>query len=344
MKKSISFALLISIMVMGCVRKESKNEENKAVLVSTTQAESKLYWPVLSYSGNVLPNKEANLGATLPGKVEKLDISLGESVKKGDLLAELSGEMLTQAVVENDALQKDFDRISRLREKGSISQMEYDHQKARLDASVAKVEMMKKNTQVVAPFNGTIVEIFVHEGENFSLLPSVDAQNLSISQGILKLMQLNPIKITFEVNEKDLSKIKPGQIANIRVDAFPDKQFEGKVSYIKPVLSAISRTATVEVEVSNPGYILKPGMYANLEIKLSPATGIFIPVSCIFRQPGTSNDYVYIVVEGKARRQAIKQLQTQNNLVLVEGLMSGANLVSGGKSRLSDGMVVEIIK
>ncbi len=344
MKKSISLVLLISLFMAGCARKEIKNEENKAVLVGTTQAELKPYIPTLNYSGNVLPNKEANLGATLPGKVEKMNIKLGETVKKGCLLAELSGEMLTQAVVENDALQKDFDRISRLKEKGSVSQMEYDHLKARLDASMAKVEMMKKNTQVIAPFNGTVVDIFVHEGENFSLLPSIDAQNLSVNPGILKLMQLNPVKVTFEVNEKELSWIKTGQIAFIRVDALPEKTFEGRISYIRPVLSAVSRTATIEVEVNNPANALKPGMYANLEIKLPPANGIFIPVSCIYRKPGTSNDYVFMVIDGKAKSQAVRQLQTMKDLVLVDGLANGATVVSVGKAKLSDGSVVEIQK
>ncbi|MCK9218755.1 MAG: efflux RND transporter periplasmic adaptor subunit [Bacteroidales bacterium] len=342
MKKIIAFTLPLVILMSGCGNKEEKKEEALIARVSTAQSVEQLYHPVLVYSGTVQANKEANLGATLPGKIEKMYCSPGATVQKGTLLAELSGELLTQTIVEHDALQKDFDRISRLKDKGSVSQMEFDHLKARLDASDAKVEMMKKNTQVIAPFNGTIVDIFVHEGENFSLVPSIDAQNISINAGILKLMQLNPIKVNIEVSEKDLTKIKIGQTANVQLDAYPGKMITGKINYIKPVLSSSSRTATVEVELSNPGNLLKPGMYANVKIELPATNGVFIPVSSIFRQPGTSNDFIYTVVDGKARKLQIRQLQTQNEMVLVEGLSSGTQVVTIGKAKLSEGSVVEI--
>ena len=344
MKKILALSVIIALVTMGCAREEKKIENPSAIVVSTTTSVEKDYIPMLNYSGNVVANKEASLGATLPGKVEKMYFSQGADVQKGALLAELSGELLTQAIVEHDALQKDFERISRLKDKGSMSQMEYDHIKASLDASEAKVEMMKKNTQVVAPFTGTIVDILVHEGENFSLIPAIDAQNMSVNTGIIKLMQLNPIKVTVEVNEKELSRIKTGQKASIRVDAFPGKTYEGRVNYIKPVLSSISRTATVEIEVNNPYYSLKPGMYANVSISLPSAKGIFIPISSVYRQEGTSSDFVFTVINNKAQKITIRQIQSENEMELIEGIPAGAIVVSGGKSRLSDGSVVEIQK
>ena len=222
--------------------------------------------------------------------------------------------------------------------------MEYDHIKARLDASDAKVEMMKKNTQVIAPFSGTIVDILVQEGENFTLIPAIDAQNMSVNTGILKLMQLNPVRVTVEVNEKELSLIKTGQKASIRVDAFPGKTYQGRVNYIRPVLSPMNRTATVEIEINNPGYCLKPGMYANVAISLPSARGVFIPISSVYRQAGTSDDFVFTVVNKKAQKISIRQILSENEMELVEGIIAGSIVVCGGKSRLSDGTAVEVEK
>lgn len=331
----------IILVLTGCAQKEQNVRETSVVKVGTTLSDEKEFHPLLSYSGTIMANKEASLGATLPGKIEKMYFQRGDEVPKGALMAELSGEMLTQARVEYDAIQRDFDRISRLKDKGSVSQMEYDHLKARLDASAAKVDMMQKHTQVIAPFSGTITDIMVNEGENYSLIPTVDQQKMVINNGILKLMQLNPIKVSIEVNEKDLSKIKIGQTANVSADAFPERSFTARVIYINPVLSSISRTAAVEMEIHNPGHDLKPGMYANVSLIMPSVKGIFIPLSAICRSTGTSNDYIFTLEGGKAHKLFVKQIKTEGDKVFVDGLAAGTVIIHVGKSKLVEGTQVE---
>ncbi|MDP4281509.1 MAG: efflux RND transporter periplasmic adaptor subunit [Bacteroidota bacterium] len=338
----IPFMIAGVALIFGCTPKNKQEAAKAEVYVTTVKSTEVSYIPSLTLSGSVKAFQEASLGATLPGRVEKLYFHEGSDVKKGALIAELSGELLTQAEVENDALQKDFDRISRLQEKGSISKMEYDHLKAKLDASNAKVKMMRKNTQVIAPFPGTVVEVNIHEGENFSLVPSVDAQNMTVSNGIVKLMQLDPVKVCIEVGEKDLQGVRIGQKVSITADAYQGKTFEGKINYIKPFLSPTSRTATVEVLVNNPGHTLKPGMYASTSIEMPGTTGIAVPISCIYRQPGTANEYVFTLVNGTAHRNPIKQLQTLNDKVIVDGINADQEIINAGKARIEEGMHVTV--
>lgn len=159
--------LAISALVLySCGSKQEETvTEAETVKVITVKAEERSYTPTKVFSGTVFANREANLGAALPGKVERIFFEEGQTVKKGDLIVELSDEMLTQAEIEYQALKKDYERVSRLREKGSISEMEYDHVKAKFEASEAKTQMVRKNTQVYAPFSGTLVERMMEEGE-----------------------------------------------------------------------------------------------------------------------------------------------------------------------------------
>ncbi|MCK9204958.1 MAG: efflux RND transporter periplasmic adaptor subunit [Bacteroidales bacterium] len=342
MKKLTIAIVILGLLVVGCNRNKEVTEETTSVHVGITHAIAKIYQPSRTFSGLVKANHEANLGATLPGRVEKIYFAEGQVAQKGALIAELSGEMLAQAITEYDAIKKDFERVSRLKDKGSISQVEYDHLKAKLEVSEEKVNMIRKNTQVTAPFTGTIVEITVHEGENFSLIPGVDVKSLSVNSGILKLMQLNPIKVTVDISEKDLSMVHIGQKATVKADAYPDKTFEGKVSYIKPMLSAMSHTATIEIEISNPSLVLKPGMYATVVFDLPQTKGVMVPIAAIYRQSGTSNDYVFTVANNKAHMLPVRQLQSMNDFVFVDGISEGTVIISSGKSKLIEGTTVTV--
>jgi membrane fusion protein (multidrug efflux system) len=142
--------------------------------------------------------------------------------------------------------------------------------------------------------------------------------------------------VLIDVNEKDLALLAVGQPARITTAAFPGRSFNGKVSYIKPFLSPSSRTASVEIELPNPSFLLKPGMYAGTTVTLPATQGIFIPLSAIIRQPGTADDYVFTIEGGKAHKIPVKQLQTENDLVQIEGVPAGTTVITSGKSRLKE--------
>ncbi len=345
--KKITIIGSILLIITSCNNQDNNTVQpdntDKKIAVRAVRAEQVEYIPSIKLSGTAFADKEANLGSALPGRVEKVYYPEGTKVRKGELLVSLSGELYTQALVENKAILKDFERVSRLVKKGSITRQDYDHVKARYDASCSKVEMMKKNSEIVAPFSGTIIEYLVNEGENYLFNINLDP-GYSVTSGVVRLMKLDPVQVETEINEKDLGKIKTGQKALITFDAVKDTVFEGKISAIKPVLSTLTHTATIKIEINNSTGIIKPGMFAHINIELKPENDVCIPMGAIYRQAGTVNNYVFVIDGNRVRRQQTDRLWTNGDKVGVTGVNQGDIVVTSGKEKLNDGSLVEIKK
>ena len=346
--RSMKSQILIPIILLtlfGCqgVRKPEEQAQAEIPVVRVAKAVEISFSPEITFVGTVYANRESNLGAALPGKVERIFFAEGARVKQGDLIVELADEMLTQAEVENQALRKDFERVSRLREKESVSQMEFDHLKAKLEASDAKTEMVRMNTRVYAPFSGTIVERMMEEGEIYFINPGLDP-GYSMRSGIVRLMQLDPVKVKFDVNEKVLSLIKPGLEANISVDVYPDKHFVARVSRVKPMLSTLTRTAPAEIVVNNPNGELKPGMFARVSLSLPEQNSVFVPISSIGRLLGTGEEFVYVVEKGVAQRVVVSRVHEIGDRVAVTGIKPGQAIITDGKAKVQDGQMVDVRK
>ncbi|HNW56575.1 MAG TPA: efflux RND transporter periplasmic adaptor subunit [Bacteroidales bacterium] len=343
MKRLTLFGALL-ILLVSCNKNKTAvvvQSSSEKIPVKVTKAESRTYSPYLELPGTAFADQEANLGAALPGRVEKIYFPAGSRVKKGDLLVSLSGEMYTQALVEFKTIEKDYERVSRLNDKGSITSQDYDHVKAKYDASKAKVEMMKKNAEIVAPFSGTIVEYLVNEGENYFFNLNLDP-GYSSTSGILRLMKLDPVQVEVEVNEKDLCKIQKGQKALLTFDAVQDTVFTGRISSIKPVLSTMTHTATVKVELRNGSGILKPGMFAHVKIELSQRNAVCVPMNAIYVQPGTAENYLFVIENNTAKRVKIEKLWSDNTWIGVSGIDAGTIVATSGKEKLREGSLVEI--
>jgi len=341
MKKLLISISIILLFMQGCSSEKKELAESNEINVTVETAERREYQPTVQYTGTFYPYKEANLGAALPGRVEKIYIEEGNYVKEGTLLAELSGELLTQAQVEYETLKKDFERVSKLADKGSLPDQKFDHVKAQFEASQAKTALLKKNTEIRAPFSGTVVEHMINEGESFGLNPGLKP-GYSHASGIIRLMKLNPLILKIDVNERDISRIKKGHTAIITTDAYGDKSFEGVISKIGTIFSTTTHSTTVEIRVNNNERFLKPGMFAHATISLPTTESIFIPRDVIIHQAGTGERYVYQVVSGIAKRQTVYPLMELNRYVAVEGLEDGSMIIAGGKVKVKNGSKVRI--
>jgi membrane fusion protein (multidrug efflux system) len=345
MKKNVLFAVCLVLMTTACST-QNKSEENEVKAARVTVAESveTEYHPILNYSGTAEANRKVNLASSLPGRIEKIYYKKGDFVAQGAKIVELSDEMLIQAQVENETIKKDYERLNRLKEKGSISLIDFDHIKAKYEASEAKVKMLKKNTTITAPFPGILVDIYVEEGENYSFVPSMSA-DLKIENGIVSLMQLNPLKVKIEVNEKELPLIHKGNEVKVVFDAYPEEKVIGKIHYISPVLSSVTRTSSVEVEIPNTSLKFKPGMFCRASLELPAEKGVFVPVNAIYRQPGTGEEFVFVVNDDNTvSRISVKRGEMVKDQVHISEIAAGVRVVIDGKSKLDEGTLVEIVE
>ncbi|HAN18858.1 MAG: hypothetical protein A2X13_07835 [Bacteroidetes bacterium GWC2_33_15] len=344
MRKNSICLLSLLLIAAGCEKqKTGETKAERIIPITTTVSIEKKYAPDMIFTGTAFANKEANLGTSLPGRIEKCYFIEGQKVNKGDLIVELSSELYTQALIERNTLEKDFERVSRLRDKGSISEQDFDHVKAQYDASVAKTQMLKKSAEVRAPFAGTIVDYIVQEGENYFFSPNLKP-GYSMTSGIVQLMQLDIIKVTVDVNEKDISKIYLNQSANVVFDAYPEKIFTGKVKSVEPTLSTLTRTAKVEIQINNTDLLIKPGMFARVKIFLPEQHAVFIPFESIYRQPGTGLEYVFVIDNNIAEKVQVSRKFSNEKFIAVDGLKPGKTIAVAGKSKLSTGCRVKVGK
>lgn len=346
MKNTTILLLIFSAMLLSCGnKKNSQNEvqQQEPVVVKVATAISKEFNGERQYPGTFKPFREANLGTSLPGKVEKIFFPEGAYVKQGELIVQLSAELTIQAEIEYNTLKKDYERVCNLMEKNSISQQEFDHVKAKYDATKAKYEMLKKNTEVRAPFDGIVVEHMVHEGENYFLALSMDP-GYSLTSGIIRFMQLSPLLFEVEAGELELSKMQIGSDARVFSYAYPDIELQGKVYKISPTLSTVSKTATVSISVPNPGGKIKPGMGGTAGVKLPAQQAVFVPQAAISSEFGSEENYVFVVRSNMVSKQVVKVIGYDGDLVAVEGLEADTQVAITGKNKLSDKMQVIISK
>ena len=332
--------LFIPLFLFACSQNKQeetkKQEKEKQNYVSVVRAKKQNYSNDISTSATIYASKEANVGATIPGKLEKLYVEKGDNVQEGQLMAMMSGELLTQAKVEYDALKKDYNRVKRLHEEGSVTDQRLDHVKAEYDAAKAKVDMLKENTEIRAPFSGTVTDFLLQEGENFSFNPNLKA-GYSKTSGIIQLMRLNPVEISFQINEKDLSAIHKGQKVRIRLTAFPDTIMQGRITKMPNILSTSSRSGEVVAQLPNPDGIILPGMSANVSVNTDETSAVFVPLEAVSREQETNTDYVYKVKNKKVQKIEVNRIATIKGKVALSGIKAEKKVVTGGKEGLEEG-------
>jgi membrane fusion protein, multidrug efflux system len=316
---------------------DTNNNTAEAVNVTVFKAEKRYYNDVFDYSGTLKPFREANLGATIPGRVEKIHVAIGGFVEKGSLVVEMSAEPMLMAQVEKDAVEKDYLRVKRLREKGSVTQQDYDHVHAKYEASLSKLELFKNNTRIRAPFSGVVVEYLVKEGENFMFSPGLEI-GLSHTSGIVRLVQMNPLIVAFQINEKDIPHIKKGMIAEISVDAFANEKISAQIVQVGPMVSSMSRTAEAQVVVPNNDGKFMPGMFTRVKIEIPGDTLVFVPQHVVIQDE--SGYFVWVVEEGIARKKNVKQVISKNGFAALQNIVEGEKVVVAGISRLNEGISV----
>lgn len=106
----------------------------------------------------------------------------------------------------------------------------------------------------------------------------------------------------------------------LRLDGIPGKTYQGKVDKIKPMLSTTTRSTSVEVTIPNSNMEIKPGMFAFVDVLLPEVKSAVVPLRSIYRMPGTSDDFVFTVVNDTVHRVKVERLQTIGEYLAVKGV------------------------
>lgn len=192
--------------------------------------------------------------------------------------------------------------------------------------------------EIKSPIGGMITKYFVDIGDD--VFP---AQPMS-AQPLLTVAEIDKIKIEVHLSEKDAGKVKRGQKVRILVDSYPGKIFWGEVSEIAPQISPLTRKLKVNIEVNNEEYLLKPGMFARVEIITREYENILVvPLKTVLDRE--KQKIVFVVKENKAKMVPVETgISDEENIEIKRGLSTGEKVIVEGNFGLIEGTEVEIVK
>jgi len=169
-----------------------------------------------------------------------------------------------------------------------------------------------------SPIAGVVIEKKAVQGMRF--MPG---------EALYQIADLSSVWIVADVFEQDLAQVKVGQSASVTINAYPERQFTAKVAYIYPTLNAQTRTVPVRLELANPGGLLKPAMYANIDIVggLQQEQVLTVPASAVIHS-GTRQIVLIELGEGRFAPRAVKLgRQGEQYVELLDGVQEGEKVV-----------------
>lgn len=288
-KYFVIFALIaVSIFGWGFWSKSAGVVVMRPVIGSAVQA--------VYATGTVEPTVMMPIAPRSAARLLELKADEGNSVSKGQLLAQLEDDELQhsikQARAKEDFAHKEYERYATLQKKSVISKQQYDQAKSNLQAAIENTQMIEAQAdylKLIAPNDGLIIK---RDGEVGQMIPA--------NTPVFWLSCCAPLRISAEVDEEDISLVKVGQKVLIRSDAFAGKTFSGKVQAITPKGDPVARSYRVRIEF-NEETPLQIGMTAETNIIISEKSdALLVPKSAV------SGNKIWVVKDGTLSKKQVE--------------------------------------
>jgi multidrug efflux system membrane fusion protein len=313
MKKILLPLIVLAVLGAGFIAIQGRNE---SALETVHPVRGPAVQAVYA-TGTVEPTVMMPIAPRSTARLMKLQADEGHIVKKGDVLGQLEDSDIQNQLEEVQAraefAQKDYARKSELLKRGAISKGTADQSKADLDAARAAVERIKAQLgymQLIAPEDGLVMR---RDGEVGELIPA--------NQPVFWLSCCAPLRISAEVDEEDIALVKAGLPVLIRADAFPGKDFKGKVDSITPKGDAVSRSYRVRIGLEGETPLMT-GMTAETNILISETKdALLVPASAV------KGDAVWVVQDGKLLRRNVETGAKTPAAVEVRGGITAEDVV-----------------
>ncbi|WP_456652065.1 efflux RND transporter periplasmic adaptor subunit [Bradyrhizobium sp. LM2.3] len=323
------------------------NNKPPPVAVSAAEAKSEVVPNLLTAVGGLAAVHQVDVSADVNGRVTEIKFEPGTHVEAGTPLVQLfdaaeQGD-LASFKAQATVAQLSLDRAKQLASRQFGPQATVDQAQAAYDqamAGIAKTEALISQKLVRAPFSGDLGVRKVEVG-----------QYLTAGTAIVSLTDLSELWANFTVTEKDSGNLKVGQPVRLKVDAYPGRTFDAKITTIEPQISTDTRNIRVQATISNPEKILKPGMFVTTTVVLpdKPAV-VTVPETAV--DYTLYGDSVFVITEkkeedGKTSLNAVRTFVQTGNRVegrveIVKGVKPGDKVVAVGQLKLQSGAAVSI--
>jgi len=274
------------------------------------------------FTGSLTPKSQFVVASKVTGWLKELLVDIGDNVSRNQIVAVLDDEQFARQVeqaaaelqvakanVESstndlDLAQREYERVTALREKQIASAAELDtasaaHSAAQAQLKVAQAQVEQKEAALKVAelqLSYTKVRAFWEGGDPNRVVGErfVDEGTLvSANQQIVSILENNLLVAVVFVIERDYPKMTIGQEATVTTDAYPGKVFVGVIRRIAPLLKESSRQARVEVEIPNGEHLLKPGMFVRTQVEFARhANATLVPIVAVVRRDGKEGVFV----------------------------------------------------
>jgi RND family efflux transporter MFP subunit len=325
-----------------------------------------------TFSGELEALAEFVVAPKVSGRVKRVIVNIADTVKRGQVVAELDNDEYVQAVAQAQAdllvaranqseaksaleiVKREFKRTESLLKRGIASDSEFDAarqdqlaKQAKLKVTAAQITKAESSletanirlgyTKVTAGWIGgdehrVVAERYVDGG-----------QTLAANAPLLLIVEFHPIVGVVYVTERDYARLKPGQLVSLTTEAFPDEQFPGRIERIAPVFRKSTRQARIEMAVDNPQHRLKPGMFIRATVELAQVPeATIVPEQALTIRDDRSG--VFIVSEDgrSVVWSEVKVGVRQGGRVQVEGEGLSGRVVTLGQQLVKDGSAITI--
>jgi membrane fusion protein (multidrug efflux system) len=304
----------------------------------------------LPISGSLSPLVQTTVNSKVAGDLLELTVLEGQAVKKGEVLARVDTRYLKATLDTQEAtLQKaradlalaklNKDNSDAMLKEHYISQNAYDSAASTYDADLATMKAAEAQVALArlswddavvrAPFDGTVVRRLVQAG-----------QRVNTDDGLLLLVDLSKMQFQVLAPASEVPGVKVGQLAHFTVGGFGQRQFEGKVERINPMVEDGSRSISLYLSVPNPDGVLRGGMFGQGSLildKSSPAPTI--PLAALRDEGGQA--YVVVFANGTlTRRNVTLGLRSEDagSVEVTDGLKPGEQVLLAKLDNFKEGM------
>ena len=314
-------------------------EETPPIPVETRNPVRGDVYAVYSGTAPIEAFAEADVIAKVEGVVEEILFEEGDDVAEGQILARLDGDRLRLELNESRArlnkMRRDFERNQELREKGLLS--EGDFEKLRFDvealeASFNLASLELDYTQIRAPIDGVVSERYIKIGTT-----------IRVGDPAFRVTSFDPLVAYMHVPEREYRQIRAGQPVGIEIDALAGQRIVAEVTRISPVVDPQTGTFKITIEIRDEERRIKPGMFGRVSIVYDVHENVLqIPRSAVIEDRG--NETVFVVEDGEAVRRVVQTGYGSDGMVeIADGLSDEDAVVTVGQVGLKPGAKVKVI-
>lgn len=393
--------VVIGNFISGCrpaldevtTQNSERRREEKTPAVEVSRATIQSLIPPINYVGNTEPISEISVRSRIEGRLLKLNVDLGDSVLKGDLLGELDDTLLQTAISEAEAelaalqsevtsarnevanaqilvkqaevelkqAQTDANRFQYLVNEGAISRQQAETATTNAEIIAQKLRSAQEQVRIkreavvttqqrvkaqeailqeaeerlsygllISPITGVVVEKITETG---NLLQS--------GTEVLKIGDFREVKVVVPLSELKLKEIFLGQTVTVKLDAFANEIFKGKITRISPAANTQTRQIPMEITIPNPSGKIGSGLLARVELD-NYEQQVVIPTSAL---QGKNKDTIFVMrEEGETTiveaRQVVLGKKSNNQVQIISGLNPDESFVVRSSRPLKDGQKV----